>query len=117
MKQEMMEKGNEFNFGGKVSGVIMILTGGIFLLGVSGVTILGFSPWILLAALPVFWIGVAAANAYRRGERITGHVATALLYSLLGLAYIFASQLGLNTGMIWPFGLIGMGLIVLFFRK
>ena len=120
MKQEMMESGNEFkefNFGGKVSGLVMILTGGIFLLGALGVTILGFSPWILMAFLPAFWIGAAAVNAYRREQRISGHIAAMLLYSLMGLAYIFASQLGLNTGAIWPFGLIGMGLIILFIRK
>lgn len=117
MKQEMMETGKGFNFGGAVGGLMMILTGGIFLLGTSGVTILGFSPWILFAFVPFFWMSVAAVNAYRRGERISGHVATMLLYSLMGLAYIFASQLGLNTGMIWPFGLIGMGLIVLFMRR
>ena len=96
---------------------MMILTGGIFLLGTSGVTILGFSPWILFAFVPFFWMSVAAVNEYRRGGRVSGHIAAMLLYSLMGLAYIFASQLGLNTGMIWPFGLIGMGLIVLFMRR
>lgn len=118
MKQDMMETRNEIGFGGsKTAGLFLILMGGIFLLGMSGVTVLGLSPWILMAFLPAFWIGVAAVNAYRQEQRITGHIAAMLLFGLMPFAYIFAGQLGLNAGAIWPVGLIGMGLIVLFIRR
>ena len=101
----------------RMGGVILVLMGGIFLLGMSGATVLGFSPWILMAFLPAFWIGVAAVRAHRQEQRITGHVAAMLLFGLMPFAYIFGGQLGLNVGAIWPVGLIGMGLIVLFFRN
>ncbi len=98
-------------------GVFLILMGGIFLLAMSGVTVLGFSPWILMAFLPAFWVGAAAVNAYRHGELMTRHILTMLLFGLMPFAYIFGSSLGINLAAIWPVGLIGMGLIILFARR
>ena len=92
--------------------------GGIFLLAMSGVTVLGFSPWVsLMALLPAFWVGAAAVNAYRHGELITRHILTMLLFGFMPFAYIFGSSLGINLAAIWPVGLIGMDVIYLFARR
>ncbi len=63
MKQETVVNSEQIKWEhqiGKWMGPLMILTGAIFLMGTAGITIAGHSPSMLLALLPIFWIGVSA---------------------------------------------------------
>jgi hypothetical protein len=67
MKQETVVNSEQVkgeHEGGKWRGAFMVLTGAIFLTGTSGLTIAGHSPWMLVALLPVYWIGVTAYGRY-----------------------------------------------------
>lgn len=62
MKQETLvrsERSQEKQQAGQWTGVVMILVGVIFLMGTSGITILGYSPSMLFALVPVYVIGAA----------------------------------------------------------
>jgi hypothetical protein len=50
---------------GKWMGAFMVFMGAIFLMGTSGITIAGHSPSMLIALLPIYWIGVSAYRRYK----------------------------------------------------
>lgn len=95
--------------GNRVMGGFFILMGTIFFLGMSNVTILGKSPWLLVALLPVYWISVMAYKRYQQEGRISRHVFSLLIFGLLPFTYIAAAFLGFNVAVIWPIGLIAVG--------
>lgn len=118
MKQEAYKSVEAFNNGSASSselGGFFILLGVVFFIGMSGTSILGFSPWTLIALLPVYWIGMAAYKRYRQQGRVTRQVFLMLVFSLLPFTYIAAAGLGLNVAGIWPVGLIALGISYLIF--
>jgi hypothetical protein len=90
-------------------GVFMIFTGAIFLMGTSGITIAGHSPSMLLALLPIYWIGVAAYRRYREDGRLTRRVFSIAVFALLPFAYMAAMALGYSISGLWPLGIIAVG--------
>jgi hypothetical protein len=103
------QQANEGKAPRRQAGALLIITGAIFLLGLSGITILGYSPWLLMALLPAYWIAAAAYRRYRADGRVTARVLVTGLFSLLPFAYIAAAILGLNVAALWPIGLIAVG--------
>ena len=100
---------------GRITGGMMILVGAIYLLGMSGVRISGYSPWILMALVPGFWTGLLAFKSYRRDGRISGRVIALAGVSLIPFAFVAAAMPGFNVGALWPLGLIGIGVSCLVF--
>jgi hypothetical protein len=108
--QKFFDNGKDAGAGRWQVGLFFIILGGIFLLGMSGVTILGYSPWILMALIPVYWIVMAAYRAYKADGRLTGRVLLMLVSSLLPFAFVAAGMLGFNLGrLLWPLILIAIG--------
>ena len=101
--------------GSKLLGGFIILMGGIFFLGMSGVSILGYSPWMLMALLPVYWIVMMAYKYYKEDGRVSRRVFSILAFGLLPFAYIAATILGFNVAAIWPIGLIAVGASIILF--
>jgi hypothetical protein len=95
--------------GKKLMGGFLVALGVIFLLGSSGISILGFNPWILMALLPVYWVVAVAYRHYQEDGHISRRVIAPLVFGLLPLAYAGAAILGLNVASIWPIGLIAAG--------
>lgn len=112
---ETMEKVSVNRPCNKATGVFFIIMGGIFILAMSQTRILGHSPWILMALLPAYWIGIAAYGLYKEGGEITGRVFATLVFGLMPFAYIAASLLDFDAGGLWPIGLIAVGVTVLLF--
>ena len=111
------EKETEPRRSNKVGGIFMILMGGVALMAVSGVEVLGRSPWILFALLPVFWIVSAAYNKYvENGRKINKEVAFILGFGLIPFAYILFPMLGLSVNVLWPMTMIFIGLGIILFR-
>jgi hypothetical protein len=100
---------------GKLMGVFMVLMGAIFLMGTSGLTIAGHSPWMLVALLPVYWIGVAAYKRYKEDGRLTRRVFSIAVFGVLPIAYIAALALGYSVSGLWPLGIIAVGVSILLF--
>jgi hypothetical protein len=100
---------------GKLMGVFMVLMGAIFLMGTSGLTIAGHSPWMLVALLPVYWIGVAAYKRYKEDGRLTRRVFSIAVFAVLPIAYIAALALGYSVSGLWPLGIIAVGVSILLF--
>jgi hypothetical protein len=115
MNYETSEQYKMWKPGNSVIGGFFILMGTIFFLGMSEVTILGKSPWLLVALLPVYWIGVMAYKRYQQEGRVSRHVFSMLVFGLLPFAYIAAAFLGFNMAAIWPIGLIAVGVSYLLF--
>ena len=118
MKQETYETPELFKSdsdSSKWAGGFLILMGGIFFLSMSGVSIFGMSPWLLVALLPVYWIGVTAYKRYQEDGRLSGRVFSILVWGLLPFAYMGAAFLGINVGKLWPIGLIAVGASMLLF--
>ncbi len=107
--QKLFKNGKDAGAGRWQVGVFFLILGGIYLLGMSGVTILGYSPWILMALIPVYWILMAAYKAYKADGGLTGRVLLMLVSSLLPFAYIAAAVLGFNAAPLWPLILIAIG--------
>jgi hypothetical protein len=118
MKQESVESPELYKDGqdnGRLAGGFLILMGLIFFLGMTGVSILGKSAWMLIALLPVYWIGVMAYKRYREDGRLSPRVFSILVFGLPPFAYIAAIFLGLNVSALWPVGLIAVGVSFLLF--
>lgn len=94
---------------GKWMGAFMVLTGAIFLMGTSGITFAGRSPWMLVALLPVYWIGVTAYRCYKEEGRLTRRVFSIAVFGVLPFAYIAALALGYSVSGLWPLGIIAVG--------
>lgn len=100
---------------GKWMGVFMILAGVIFLLGTSGITIAGLSPWMLFALLPLYWIGVTAYRRYKEDGRLTRRVFSVAVFGVIPFVYIAALALGYSVSGLWPLGVIAVGVSILLF--
>ena len=94
---------------GKWMGAFMILTGAIFLMGTSGITIAGHSPSMLVALLPIYWIGVSAYRRYKEDGRLTRRVFSIAVFAVLPFAYMAAMALGYSVSGLWPLGIIVVG--------
>lgn len=94
---------------GKWMGAFMVLTGAIFLMGTSGITIAGHSPSMLIALLPIYWIGVSAYRRYKEDGRLTRRVFSIAVFGVLPFAYIAALALGYSVSGLWPLGIIVVG--------
>lgn len=122
MKQESVVNSEqvkgEYGFG-KWIGALMILAGVIFLMGTAGITIGGYSPSMLLALFPIFWIGASAYSSYKEDGRLTRRVLSIAVFALLPLAFIAAMVLGYSISGLWPLGIIfvGVSLLLLGGRK
>jgi hypothetical protein len=100
---------------GKWMGAFMVLTGAIFLVGASGITIAGRSPWMLVALLPIYWIGVSAYRRYKEEGRLTRRVFSIAVFAVLPFAYMAAMALGYSVSGLWPLGIIAVGVSFLLF--
>ena len=94
---------------GKWMGAFMVLMGAIFLMGTSGITIAGHSPSMLIALLPIYWIGVSAYRRYKEDGRLTRHVFSIAVFAVLPFAYMAAMALGYSVSGLWPLGIIVVG--------
>ena len=94
---------------GKWMGVFMILAGVIFLMGAFGITIAGHGPWMLIALLPIYLIGMSAYRRYREDGRLTRRVFSIAVFGLLPFVYIVAMLLGYSVSGLWPLGIIVVG--------
>ena len=94
---------------GKWMGAFMVLMGAIFLMGTSGITIAGNSPSMLIALLPIYWIGVSAYRRYKEDGRLTRRVFSIAVFSVLPFAYMAAMALGYSVSGLWPLGIIVVG--------
>ena len=101
---------------GKWMGAFMILTGAIFLMGTSGITIAGHSPWMLVGLLPIYWIGVSAYRRYKEDGRLTRRVFSIAVFAVLPFAYMAAMALGYSVSGLWPLGIIVVGVSLILFR-
>jgi hypothetical protein len=100
---------------GKWMGAFMVLMGAIFLMGTSGITIAGHSPSMLIALLPIYWIGVSAYRRYKEDGRLTRRVFSIAVFSVLPFAYMAAMVLGYSVSGLWPLGIIVVGVSFLLF--
>ena len=112
MKQETVVNSEQVkgeHEGGKWMGAFMVLMGAIFLMGTSGITIAGHSPSMLIALLPIYWIGVSAYRRYKEDGRLTRRVFSIAVFSVLPFAYMAAMALGYSVSGLWPLGIIVVG--------
>jgi hypothetical protein len=91
-------------------GAFIVLMGTIFLLGTSGITIAGRSPWMLVALLPIYWIGVSAYRRYKAEGRLTRRVFSIAVFAVVPIAYMAAMVLGYSVSGLWPLGIIAVGI-------
>jgi hypothetical protein len=118
MKQETVVNSEQVkgeHEAGKWTGVFMLLTGAIFLMGTSGITIAGRSPWMLVALLPIYWIGVTAYRRYKEDGRLTRRVFSIAVFAVLPFAYMAAMALGYSVSGLWPLGILAVGVSILLF--
>lgn len=120
MKQETVVnseqvKGEHEVGNGKWMGPFMVLTGAIFLMGTSGITIAGHSPWMLVGLLPIYWIGVSAYRRYKKDGRLTRRVFSIAVFAVLPFAYMAAMALGYSVSGLWPLGIIAVGVSFVLF--
>ncbi|GAB4162413.1 MAG: hypothetical protein Fur0021_36580 [Candidatus Promineifilaceae bacterium] len=93
----------------------MVLTGAIFLMGTSEITIAGRSSWMLVALLPIYWIGVSAYRRYKEDGRLTRRVFSIAVFAVLPFAYMAAMVLGYTVSGLWPLGIIVVGVSFILF--
>jgi hypothetical protein len=98
----------------KFTGGLLLITGLIFLLGMSGVSILGFSPWDRLGLIPIYWIVANVYRHYKTEGRITPYIFIPLLFVLFPIGFVAASILGFDLYKLWPLVLIVVGFWFLF---
>ena len=118
MKQETVVNSRQVkgeHEAGKWMGAFMVFMGAIFLMGTSGITIAGHSPWMLVALLPVYWIGVTAYRRYKEDGRLTRRVFSIAVFGVLPFVYIAALALGYSISGLWPLGIIAVGVSILLF--
>ena|SRR5688572_7554487 len=101
---------------GKWMGALMVLTGAIFLMGTSGITIAGHSPSLLIGLVPIFWIGVSAYLRYQADGRLTRRVFSIAVFAVLPFAYMAAMALGYSVSGLWPLGIMAVGVSFILFR-
>lgn len=119
MNSQMFDSNNSFKGqvgGQRFTGLMMIGTGVIFLLAMSGVQILGFSPWILMALLPLLWSLVTAVRNLVQDRRVTLRVIIPLLVPFAIVGVVALSMAGLNLGQYWPVMAIALGAYFIFKR-
>jgi hypothetical protein len=100
----------------KWMGALMILTGAIFLMGTSGITLAGHSPSMLMGLLPIFWIGELANRRYKEDGRFTRRVLSIAVFAVLPFAYIAPIALGYSVSGLWPLGIMAVGVSFILFR-
>lgn len=118
MKQETVvnsEQVKREHEAGKWMGAFMLLAGVIFLMGTSGITFAGRNPWMLVALLPAYWIGVTAYRCYKEEGRLTRRVFSIAVFGVLPFAYIAALALGYSVSGLWPLGIIAVGVSFVLF--
>ena len=94
---------------GKWMGAFMIFTGLIFFAATSGFTIGGYSPTMLIALVPIFWIGVAAHRRYQEDGYLSRRVISIAVFAVLPFAFMAAMALGYSISGLWPLGIIVVG--------
>lgn len=94
---------------GKWMGALMLFMGAIFLLGTAGITFAGHSPSMLIALVPIYWIGVSAYRRYKADGRLTRRVLSIAVFAALPFAYLAAMVLGYSISGLWPLGIIVVG--------
>ncbi len=87
----------------------MIFAGVIFFMATSGFTIGGYSPTMLIALVPIYWIGVAAHRRYRQDGRISRRVVGIAVFAVLPFVFMAAVALGYGISDLWPLGIIVAG--------
>lgn len=118
MKQETSVDSEEVkgeHEAGNWKGVFMVFIGMLFLMGTSGITLGGDSPWMLIALVPLYWIGVSAYRRYREDGRLTRRVFSIAVFAVLPFAYMAAMALGHSISGLWPLGIIVVGVSLLLF--
>ena len=95
----------------------MLLMGAIFLMGTSGITFAGHSPWMLVGLLPIYWIGLSAYRRYQEDGRLTRRVFGIAVFAVLPFAYMAAMALGFSISGLWPLGIIVVGVSFLLFSS
>jgi hypothetical protein len=98
----------------KFTGGLLLITGLIFLLGMSGVSILGFSPWHLMGLIPIYWIVANVYRLYKTEGRIRPYIFIPLLFVLFPIGFVAASILGFDLYKLWPLVLVIVGFWFLF---
>ena len=119
MKQETVVNSDQVNRehdAGKWMGACMIFAGAIFLMGTAGITIAGHSPSMLLALVPIYWIGVSAYRRYKEDGRLTRGFISIAVYAVLPFAFIAAMVLGYSISDLWPLGIIVVGVSFVLLR-
>jgi hypothetical protein len=112
MKQEIVVNSEQVkgeHETGKWMGAFMVLMGVIFLMGTAGITIAGHSPSMLIALVPIYWIGLSAYRRYKEDGRLTRRVFSIAVFSVLPFAYMAAMALGYSVSGLWPLGIIVVG--------
>ncbi len=112
MKQETVVNSEQVkgeHEAGKWMGVFMVLMGAIFLMGTAGITIGGYSPSILIALVPIYWIAVSAYRRYKEDGRLTRRVFSIAVFAVLPFAYMAAMALGYSVSGLWPLGILVVG--------
>jgi hypothetical protein len=112
MKQESVvnsEQIKEDHGVGKWMGALMVLTGAIFLMETSGITLAEHSPSLLIGLVPIYWIGVSAYRRYQADGRLTRRVFSIAVFAVLPFAYMAAMALGYGISGLWPLGLMAVG--------
>ena len=94
---------------GKWMGPFMVFMGAIFLMGTAGITIAGHSPSMLIALVPIYWIGVSAYRRYKEDGRLTRRVFSIAVFAVLPFAFMAAMALGYSVSGLWPLGIIVVG--------
>ena len=120
MKQETVVKSEQVEWEhnpGKWMGPFMIFVGAIFLMGTAGITIGGHSPSMLLALLPIYWIGMSAYRRYKEDGRLTRRVFSIAVFALLPFSFMAAMVLGYSISGLWPLGIIIVGVSFILFSS
>jgi hypothetical protein len=118
MKQDTVVNSEQVKGEHKVGnwmGALMVFMGAIFLMGTSGITIAGHSPSMLIALLPIYWIGVSAYRRYKEEGRLTRRVFSIAVFAVLPFAYMAAMALGYSVSGLWPLGIVVLGVSFLLF--
>jgi hypothetical protein len=118
MKRETGVKSEQVNGeheAGKWMGALIVFMGAIFLLGTSGFTIGGHCPSLLIAMVPIYWIGASAYRRYQQEGGLSRRVFGIAIFAVLPFAYMVAMALGYSVSGLWPLGIIVVGVSVLLF--
>lgn len=98
-------------------GGFQILLGIVFLLAVSGVSIMGRSVWFVMGLLPIYWIAVCAYRLYREDGYLSNRVLATMMCSLIPLIFVAAAIAGIDVGRIWPVALIAVGVTTILLSR